>query len=239
MTQQLSCDFAQPPTSNPDYFIPLNLTLDPEEKARFIKNGLVGHKDAFSGTGRGLAPVEFDDTNWTKTITKGSRYLSKIGLKVRCITIFVSDSNVTSWVVHKDGARNTDGSATLLEARLAFYEISDAPGVIRWWTDESMPTTLIDYPVSQKFKLPARITCLADCANDLLDNATTWDNIAQPVFSTVTSCPSAIVRTNLPHHVIQGNGFRATIGCQIVFMDGQINGVWEHIQRNVHLLGPQ
>lgn len=40
----------------------------------------------------------------------------------------------------------------------------------------------------------------------------------------------------LPHHVIQGNGLRVTISCQLIFEDGNPVGVWEHIQKNIHLV---
>lgn len=58
-----------------------------------------------------------------------------------------------------------------------------------------------------------------------------------PDFSTVSSAPSAILRTNRFHHVIQGPGLRVTVSAQLVFPDGNPVGVWEHIEKNIHLLG--
>lgn len=234
MTQPINLTADDQSTGNTEFFIPLTLTLDPDEKEYFIKNVLNVYREQYEGSGKGLTLVGYDDSMWPKTIAKASKLLDPIGLKARCITIFVSDSNITSWNVHKDGARNPNGSPTLLEARLAFYEVSDSPGTLRWWQDKDFPTTLIEYP--ETTNSPGRITCIADSAEDLRDNKLTWDHFAEPAYSANTIAPSAIVRTNLPHHVIQGNGFRVTIGCHVVFKNDRVSGVWEHLQKNAHLL---
>ena len=57
-------------------------------------------------------------------------------------------------------------------------------------------------------------------------------------FATTSNAPSAILRTNLPHHVIQGPGVRLTVSAQLIWSDTKSPvGVWEHIEKNFHLLG--
>jgi len=236
MTQQLTYDFTLDPVRNLDYFIPLQLTLDPEEKANFIANGYKLYKDTFSGSGRGLSSVEANDLIWKKTLAKCNEFFRPIGLKTRCATIFASDQNITAWGIHCDGVRHANGTLGLLEARISFYEVADAPGALRWW-DSTLPTTIKELPADPTRKLASRVICFADCADDLRDDKITWDHIPSPIFSTTTKCASAIVRTNVPHHIIQGNGFRATIGLQIVFSNNESSGVWDHIQKNIHKLG--
>jgi hypothetical protein len=125
----------------------------------------------------------------------------------------------------------------MLEARLSYYEIAESPGAIRWWN--YLPNTGITvFPPDPVNGTQERISCFADCVEDLRTDQISWDDIPDPDFSTVSSAPSAILRTNRFHHVIQGPGLRVTVSCQLVWADtGSPEGVWEHIQQNIHLLG--
>lgn len=236
MSTHLTADFSTPPVQNLDYFIPLNLKIDASEKENFINNGLKLYKDRFKGTGKSLMPVEFNNSLWTNTLKEANEFFAPIHVSVRCSTIFVSDANTTCPNIHKDGAIDSNGNPTLLEARLAYYEIADAPGIIRWWND-TIPMTLLHEQGNPTLGTPPKVICRADCAHDLANGKVTWDNLPAPDFTAVTTCSSAIVRTNKPHHVIQGNGFRATIGFQLVTKNDTIAGVWKHIQENIHRLG--
>jgi hypothetical protein len=235
MTQQLYFDFSQPALGHPEFFYPLDLRLDPEEKENFIKTALVPHRDKIEGSGYGLSNVGNADASFPKTIAATNEFLKPLGVVCRKLTLFLSAKSQTSWVVHCDGVRAPTGPA-MLEARLSYYEIAEEPGAIRWW--KQLPNKGIEvFPANKELGTQERISCFADCAEQLKDDKITWDDIPPPDFSTVSSAPSAILRTNRFHHVIQGPGLRVTVSCQLVFPDGSPEGVWEHIEHNIHKLG--
>lgn len=233
MTQQLNFDFSTAPVRNEDFFFPLTMKLDPIEKQTFIKTGLVPYKEKIEGSGAGLSNVGNADQYFKKTRQAVNEFLKPLGITTRRMTLFLSDKGATSWVIHCDGVRDSENNPARLEARLSFYEIADAPGAIRWW--DNLNTELKVMPGNEYSQ--ERITCMADCAEALRDDKITWDDIPQPAFSTVTSAPSALLRTNQPHHVIQGPGTRVTVSFQLVFPNGNPQGVWDHIQKNIHLIG--
>ena len=73
---------------------------------------------------------------------------------------------------------------------------------------------------------------------DLYDKKITWEDCPDYIHATSTNVPSAILRTNIPHHVIQGPGPRLTISCQLVFIeDRNPVGVWAHISKHYKQLG--
>jgi hypothetical protein len=233
MTQQLDFDFNKLPERNPDYFFPLTLKLDPAEKAIFIATGLVPHADKITGTHHGLSNVGNADEYFPKTIAQTNEFVQPLGLEVRRVTLFLSNKGQTSWVIHSDGVWYNKKPA-ILEARLSYYEIAEAPGAIRWW-DNNLPSTLKVMPANEYTQ--ERVSSIADCAEDLRDDRICWSDILQPKFSVVTNSPSALLRTNRLHHVIQGPGLRVTVACQLVFPNGNPIGVWQHIQDNIYKLG--
>lgn len=258
MTQQVAFDFTKPPERNPDYFYPLDLRLDPEEKARFIAGELVPYKEKVEANQAPLINGGTANSNFPRTIAATNRFLKPLGVRVHRLTLFLSAKNQTSPTIHCDGARDKDEKPVKLEARLSYYEIAEAPGAIRWW--DNLPNQVVEVAANGVSQMPVnpnalqwwrheepkeldnpygpkRVTCIADCSEDLKFDRITWDDLPPPVFSVVSSCPSAILRTNEPHHVIQGDGLRVTVSCQLVFLDGNPTGVWDHIQKNIHLVG--
>lgn len=235
MTQQLYFDFSQPALGHPEFFYPLDLKLDPEEKENFIKTALVPHRNKIEGSGYGLSNVGNADASFPKTIAATNEFLKPLGVVCRKLTLFLSAKSQTSWVIHCDGVQGPTGPA-ILEARLSYYEIAEEPGAIRWWNQ--LPNKGIEvFPANKELGTQERISCFADCAEQLKDDEITWDDIPPPDFTTVSSAPSAILRTNRFHHVIQGPGLRVTVSCQLVFPNGSPIGVWEHIENNIHKLG--
>lgn len=231
MTQQLKYDFSTPPVCNPDFFFPLDLKLDPEEKENFIKVGLPPYRKKVIG--HALSNVGNADEYFAKTKKNANEYVKPLGLEVRKMTLFLSDENQTSHVVHCDGVRGPDGIPTMLEARLSYYEIAEAPGAIRWW--DGLKPELTIHGANEYTQ--ERISCIVDWADDIRKNKLKWSDVPQPVFDVVTSVPSALLRTNQAHHVIQGPGLRVTVSCQLVFAGTRRpEGVWKHIQQNIHLL---
>jgi hypothetical protein len=207
--------------------------LDPEEKANFINTVLAQYSAKFKGGRHGLSNVGNTTELFPKTIAQTNEFVKPLQLKVHRVTLFLSSSDVTSWILHADGVNIDKEEGLLLEGRLSYYEIAHAPGAIRWWKD--LPMTRRFEPANDYSQ--SRVNYQADCSEDIRDNKLTWDDIPQPNFSVVTSVPSAILRTNVPHHVIQGSGLRVTVSCQLIFENGRPEGVWEHIQKNIHLLG--
>ena len=194
------------------------------------------HRNKIEGSKYGLSNVGNADKSFPKTIVNTNLFLKPLGLLTRRLTLFLSDQSQTSWVIHCDGVRGPNGP-TILEARLSYYELAEEPGAIRWW--KHLPNTGIKvYPPDVTLGTQERISCFADCAEPLRDNQLTWNDIPPPDFSTVSSTPSAILRTNRFHHVIQGPGLRVTVSAQLVWENtGSPEGVWEHIENNIHLLG--
>jgi hypothetical protein len=234
MTQQLDYDFSKPAERNVNYFYPLTLRLDPAEKSNFLATALVPYRNKIEGSSYGLSNVGNADVYFPKTIAQTNNLIKPLGLKVRRMTLFLSDKSQTSWVVHCDGVRGPTGPA-MLEARLSYYEMAEEPGAIRWWDD--LPNVGIEvFPPDPVNGTQERINCFANCAEGLRTGELTWDDIPKPDFETVSSAPSAILRTNRFHHVIQGPGIRVTVSCQLVFENGSPTGVWDHIQKNIHLL---
>jgi hypothetical protein len=247
MSIHLTYNFDEQPVRNVDYFYPLTLRIDPEEKAKFIATGLVPYRNLIEGSHRGLQNVATANEHFPQTIQATNDFVRPLGLRVKNVTLFLSDSNATSTTIHCDGTYDNNKNPALLEARLSYYEIADAPGAIRWW--DQLPIKITEIPAEQvdsniiakvvpaNGNFQARVQVVADCSDDLQHGRITWDDIPKPAFSVVSSCPSAILRTNRHHHVIQGNGVRVTVSCQLVFLNGNPTGVWDHIQKNIHLVG--
>jgi len=234
MTQQLQYDFTQAPVRNSAFFYPLDLKLDPKEKEQFIEQMVTKNESKFRNSTVGLSNISSVNKYFTKTQAQTEIFVKPLGLKVHRATFFMSAKNVTSGTIHADGINIPGSEGLLLEARFSYYEIAEAPGAIRWW--KNLPMTRM-FQAADEYN-QARVNYQADCTADLRDDKITWDDIPPPDFDTVSSVPSAILRTNIPHHVIQGPGMRVTISFQLIFENGRPEGVWEHIEKNFHLLEP-
>jgi hypothetical protein len=231
-------DFTQLPKRNLDYFIPMDLQPDPAEYATAVNTTVPraiasqGHKKTgHYGSAGNMA-------DWTQTLAICNKFLNPIGLASRYVTVFVSNKNQTAWNVHKDGYFTNDdrlnNTISSLEARISFYGLSTAPGAIRWWSEDDVK---INLEVNSGLMTgPRRAKGNADFVEDLQQGKISWNEIPAPAFSSVTTCPGALVRTNLAHHVIQGDGFRYVVGFTITFDDGNPVGVWDHIIKNIDQL---
>jgi hypothetical protein len=221
------------PIRNPDYFYPLELKIVPHEKAKFyayyeknIKEN-VGKRSLYS-------PMGDSKFFFPETVQQTNEFLKPLDLCVRNFTVFVGAANVNGKNIHIDGTKEADGQTdVILEARLSYYEMSETPGIIRWFpkTEEYTKFTVNDgKTVGTHWLLP----WIDDLTNDRL----TWANCPDYDFATSSNAASAILRTNLPHHVIQGPGSRLTISAQLVWSGSRSPvGVWEHIKNNIHLIG--
>ena len=168
-----------------------------------------------------FAPAAFWlDGNQEETQKLANEFLSQYNLEADTMGIFVVNANTYDWNIHCDSAR--------LQTRLNFYELTTAPGVVRWFPDTNdgyeeihkniEGNEFVDYvwPWVIEFKQQHR----------------DWSKVPPAVWSTYTSCTSALVRTNLPHHVVQGNETRITITCKVVDKDTKSTvNTWSRLQK--------
>jgi hypothetical protein len=229
-------DVFSAPVTDSDYFIPLKLTLDPVEKSNFnafyeekLLPNIHWKKALYS-------PMGDCSTYFPKTIEQTKQFLEPIGLTVRSLTVFVSPpgGNVEDVKnVHVDSTKLPNGESVILEARLSYYEMADTPGIVRWFPADENYTNREEHIPGQ---LVSNIWTLP-WIQDLKQGALTWEQVPEWVCASSTNTPSGLIRTNVPHHVIQGSGNRLTISAQIIFKDSRSPvGVWQHIKNNLHLL---
>ncbi len=222
------------PVANPSYFYPLTLKLDEEEKANFLAYFNEKFKQDV-GDQALYSPIGDSKEFFPKTLKQTNDFLKPLGIEVRNFTVFTGAANNDGKNIHVDGTKMKDGETdVVLEARLSYYELSDAPGVIRW------------FPKAEEYikfvkTVPGKIIAvhwLLPWIKELNTGALSWETCPDYDFATSSNAPSAILRTNLPHHVVQGPGVRLTISAQLVWSDTRSPvGVWDHIEKNFHLLG--
>lgn len=210
----------QPVSPHSDFFIPLKLTLPDEDKVKLqelvIPQLRVQHKDSKRLWFNSSTAVQHD---FKATQELANSFLGNYNLKADVMGVFIVNPNLYDRNIHSDSAR--------LETRLNFYEMAEAPGIVRWFEDtgdgyDSYNKNLdgiefLDYtwPWVEKFKRKE------------ID----WKDLPPVAHSTSTACPSALVRTNYPHHVIQGPGLRITVTCRVVDKEtGSTTGTWSRLK---------
>jgi len=220
-----------------DYFIPLELKLDPQERNSFFEFFKTEFLPTIDFKKALYSPMGNAARYFPKTVEQTKHFLSAIGLTVRNLTVFVAPPTYNindARNIHVDSVKMPDGSDVILEARLSYYEMADTPGVVRWFPKE---TEYTHYREHIPGKLESSIWTLP-WIQQLKAHKVNWEDVPDWDFATVTNTPSGIIRTNIPHHVIQGGGNRLTISAQIVWPEtGSPVGVWAHIYNNRHLLG--
>lgn len=225
------------PETNPEYFIPLRLRLDPAEKAKFKQFFDETLSPTMSGMKALYSPMGNCSDHFPKSLAQTKEFLDPIGLTVRNLTVFVSPPGKEvedAKNIHVDSTKLPDGKSVILEARLSYYEMADSPGIVRWFPSTGEYTSIEELVpgkvVSNIWTLP--------WIQDLKEGRIGWEQAPDWTFATSTNTPSGFIRTNLPHHVIQGAGNRLTISAQLIFANTRSPvGVWQHLQQNYHLLG--
>lgn len=225
------------PVRNTSYFFPLSLQMVAEEKQNFyavFKNRFlhtIENKKALY-TPHGNVAVYFP-----KTVEQTNKFLQPINLRVRNMTLFIApptaDVRHTN-NIHVDGVRDVDGSDTILEARFSYYEMSDVPGIVRWYPPgDQYQHIKVSVPGKEESS-----TFTLDWIQQLKERKIGMEDAPDWTFATSTNTPSGIIRTNIPHHVIQGGSTRITVSCQLVWADTRSpRGVWQHIEENYAKLG--
>jgi hypothetical protein len=115
-----------------------------------------------------------------------------------------------------------------LNTRLSFYELAETPGQINWYADDGTgyedwrPSYLGGEPILD-YRYP--------WVDELQKGKRTWAECPSPIYSVTTDVPSALIMTALPHHVVQGPGFRITISCQVVDINtGSVENTWQSVK---------
>jgi len=203
-----------------DFFIPLNLTL-PNGVKRFLKEAYVDELKSKQAPKRqlGLFPLP-DSVESTELKELVDEFLQPIGLKSGAFGAFALNKSTKDNNIHVDAMR--------LNTRLSFYELAEAPGQINWYADDGTgyedwrPSYLGGAPILD-YRYP--------WVDELQSGKRTWAQCPQPVYSVITSVPSALIMTALPHHVVQGAGFRVTVSCQVVDIDtGDVTTTWQKVK---------
>ena len=230
-------DAESAPVMDAEYFIPLTLRLDSNEKAEFKQFFETTLLPTMSGMKALYSPLGDCSKHFPKTIKQTVEFLKPVGLTVRHMTVFVSPphSNIQDVKnIHIDSTRLPNDQLVILEGRLSYYEMADTPGVVRWFPGTGEYTSIEELVpgkvISNIWSLP--------WIQDLKEGRIGWEQAPDWTFATSTNTPSGFIRTNLPHHVIQGAGNRLTISAQLIFANTRSPvGVWQHLQQNYHLLG--
>lgn len=203
-----------------DFFIPLNLTL-PNGVKRFLKEAYVDELKSKQAPKRqlGLFPLP-DSVESTELKELVDEFLQPIGLKSGAFGAFALNKSTKDNNIHVDAMR--------LNTRLSFYELAEAPGQINWYADDG--TGYEDWRPSYLGGVPI-LDYRYPWVDELQSGKRTWAQCPQPVYSVTTSVPSALIMTALPHHVVQGAGFRVTVSCQVVDIDtGDVTTTWQKVK---------
>jgi hypothetical protein len=217
-------DITAPPTLNADYFIPLSLTLPAVDKEA-LQSGVVQSLLERHKNDRRLYfnPEHTLSHKLDATRAVADGFLNPFGLRAETMGIFIVCPNLFDKNVHVDAGK--------LEARINFYDLTTGNGAIRWFPDTGDGYNDYDVNLGGTKILDYTYPWVMDLKAGKID----WDNVPATIFESTTNAPSALVRTNLPHHVIQGNGWRVTVTARIVdIVTGSTDGAWEKIKTNIH-----
>ncbi len=124
----MSDNLDQPVRPHPDFFIPLALKL-PEEDKIALKDVVIPllrerHK---TSTRLWFNSAQSTAHQFKATQELANSFLNPLGLMADVMGVFVVNPNTYDRNIHSDSAR--------LETRLNFYEMAEAPGVVRWFED--------------------------------------------------------------------------------------------------------
>lgn len=210
----------QPVRPHPDFFVPLELKLPQQDKIALQDIVIPLLKEQHKNSNRlwfNSAQASGHDFKATQEVA--NQFLNPLGLRADVMGVFIVNPNTYDRNIHSDSAK--------LETRLNFYEMAEAPGVVRWFPDTGDGYDSYNKNLDGIEFLDHTWPWVDQFKRKLID----WKDIPDPIHSTSTSCPSALVRTNYPHHVIQGPGLRVTITCRVVDLKtGSTTNTWKNIR---------
>lgn len=221
---------------NQDFFIPLDLKLDPEEKNNFAMHFA---KEYLPGMSK-MTNLSVADGNvkefFPNSYKQANDLLRPLGLCARAMTLFVSPPTPDIEQcrnVHIDSTKTREGDVFPLEARLSYYEMAEVPGIIRWYPSNKDEVEYVKLPQTDSAIFEGKNSRIyaTEWITALRQGRLSWEDAPDYIHSTTTSVPSALLRTNLPHNVIQGPGIRITVSCQIQWIHSKSPvGTWQHIR---------
>jgi hypothetical protein len=238
--KNLVYDLSEEPNTSRDYFIPLDLKLDPVEKDNFAKHFAKEYLSDLNKT----HTLSVADPNvkefFPKSYIQANDLLRPLGICARAMTLFASPPtpNIENTRnVHIDSTLTGEGEPAPLEARLSYYEMAEAPGIIRWYPTidkiEETRSRINDTRDLAIFKGKNSRIFSTNWVTALRQRELSWEDAPDYLHSTTTSVPSALLRTNLPHNVIQGPGIRITVSCQLQWIVSRSPvDTWQHISDN-------
>jgi hypothetical protein len=200
-----------------DFFVPLKLTL-PEETKVLLREYFISelHTKQQTRSQLGLYPTPKSQ----ELESMVDDFLGPMGLRAGAYGTFALMPNTRDKNIHVDAMK--------LNTRLSFYELADAPGEIHWYSDQHegyetwRPSYLGGNPIlDYRYKW----------VDELQAGNCDWDNCPEPIYKVTTDVPSALVMTSLPHNVVQGNGFRITVSCQVVDRESlSVENTWHKVK---------
>jgi hypothetical protein len=124
----MSDNLAQGVRQHPNFFIPLELKLPQEDKIVLEQTVIPQLREQHKKSTR----LWFNSAHSTKHNFKATQevaneFLNPLGLKADVMGVFIVNPNTYDRNIHSDSAK--------LETRLNFYEMAEAPGVVRWFPD--------------------------------------------------------------------------------------------------------
>jgi hypothetical protein len=205
---------------HPDFFVPLELKL-PQNTKIFLQEFFVADLKKTQSKKRqlGLYPLP-DSAGMVELKNLVDSFLAPLELAAGAYGAFALNGSTNDVNVHVDAMK--------LNTRLSFYELAETPGTINWWKDDGTgyedwrPSYLGNSPILD-YRFP--------WVDELQAGKRTWTECPQPIFSTSTAVPSALVMTALPHNVVQGPGFRITVSCQVVDRKTRsVENTWQQVR---------
>lgn len=203
-----------------DFFVPLNLTL-PNKVKSFFQEVYVDELKLKQSQRKqlGLFPLP-DSVEAIELKELVDNFLQPLGLRSGAFGAFALNKSTRDNNIHVDAMR--------LNTRLSFYELAETPGEINWYADDGTgyedwrPSYLGGQPILD-YRYP--------WVDELQAGKRTWADCPAPAYSVTTDVPSAFIMTSLPHHVVQGSGFRITISCQVVdTKTGSVENTWTKVR---------
>lgn len=203
------------------FIIPQTLTIAQNDKQNlldFYNTELIAKMASRSVITVFQVPFAIHDT-----VNQTNEFLLKYSCKIGHYGIFLTPANLTDLTIHIDGCKTPTRDLAVLEARFSYYDLVGKNGEVEWFQDigDRYEEVIVKEDRSAR---SYRFRWVENYKQGLIQK----NDCPPSLFKMKTNIDSAIIRTNIPHRVIQGNELRATLGFQILDLKtGEPDGVWE------------
>jgi hypothetical protein len=212
---------------NSEFFIPRSMEPDAEEGKRFLNSKILLDSIAkATSSPNSLFYISNVTEHFPKTTKSVNDMVDQAGLRIREASLFVANGSAKIQRLHCD-ALSYKSEICMLEARFSFYGLTRAPGLISWWGKDAEVVLETGPVIVDGKQVGTRAGYISEWSRKKLG----WDQIPDPIHTVSTDIPSGFVRTNIPHTVFQGDGYRITISYMLVDKEtGSPHGVWDRIR---------